>query len=171
MNVESFQVRRMNMFIVLTGIALVSILYCIDTPIINENFSFLINNHDSILYGVGLSIIAAYIFFIFQVAIPEKIRVKRDMKLVYPKLQDIQSKMELIIKVIYPSFTIDKIISKSDILKELQGVNIFKDGARLYYRNKEATKIEALYKNCEYIHIKILEVLLYRVLTIILKAQ
>ena len=58
-------------FIVLSIITLISFIYCCDYPAI-EGFEFLINNKQSIFYGVGLSIIAAYIFYIIQVFIPHK---------------------------------------------------------------------------------------------------
>ncbi|RHR20940.1 hypothetical protein DWX43_25205 [Clostridium sp. AF19-22AC] len=150
------------MFILLTVIAIVSVIYCVDIPIINENFQFMVNNHDSMLYGVVLSIIAAYIFYILQVAIPEKIRAKQNRDLIYPKLQTIERKMESIIKIIYPSFSIENTIEKESILKQLNDVNLFTDGTQDFYNRKEVTKMEALYKNCDFIHNKILEVLIYR---------
>ena len=61
---------------VLLLLCLVSIVYCCDAPVI-KGFEVFVNNHDSMLYNIGLSIIASYIFYVFQVLIPRVLRFRR----------------------------------------------------------------------------------------------
>ena len=45
---------------ILFALFVVSIIYCCDMPVIKGAEVF-VNNHDSMLYGIGLSIIVSYI--------------------------------------------------------------------------------------------------------------
>ena len=65
------------MFWVLTLLTILCVIYCSDSPVVCEAFSFFINDHNSMWYGIGLSVIAAYIFFIIQTWIPQKKHEKR----------------------------------------------------------------------------------------------
>ena len=61
---------------ILLFFCLISIVYCCDIPAI-KGFELFVNNHDSMFYGIGLSVIAAYIFYVFQVIIPKFIRFRQ----------------------------------------------------------------------------------------------
>ena len=77
-------------FWILTILAVISVVYCCDFPVIID-MPWLINNHDSIFYGIGQSIVAAYIFYLIQVVIAteyvyENVWVLYIMKLVSLKI-------------------------------------------------------------------------------------
>lgn len=57
-------------FYIITAITLIALIYCSDYQVLH-GFEFLIHEKDSMWYGIGISIIAAYIFHIFQVVIPK----------------------------------------------------------------------------------------------------
>lgn len=61
-------------FLLLSIITTMMFLYCCDFPIYSQIFWFLVNhkNEGDLLYNIGVSFIAAYIFYILQVFIPEK---------------------------------------------------------------------------------------------------
>ena len=50
-------------------------IYCCDLPVWNKIFDFMINNKEEsdFMYNIGISFIAAYIFFVMQVMIPETV--------------------------------------------------------------------------------------------------
>lgn len=72
---------------ILTIVLLVGVFFVIrgsTTPLITPNpvlyLLFYSNpNGDKTLYNIGISIIAAYLFYLFQVHIPEENKVKRKM--------------------------------------------------------------------------------------------
>ena len=55
--------------IILFLLFLISVIYCCDHQAY-KGFEFLIHDHNSMWYGVGLSIIAAYIFYLIQIYLP-----------------------------------------------------------------------------------------------------
>lgn len=61
-------------FTLLSLISIFMFLYCCDAPIWSHRLWFLVNhkNEGDLLYNIGVSFIAAYIFYILQVFIPEK---------------------------------------------------------------------------------------------------
>ncbi|MCD8150770.1 MAG: hypothetical protein LUE92_14665, partial [Clostridiales bacterium] len=77
------------MNLILFLLFLLSIIYCCDEPVFFKGCEMLVNNHDSMLYGIGLSVIAAYIFYIFQVVIPQFLRFKQTQVIGSVKLEDI----------------------------------------------------------------------------------
>lgn len=77
---------------ILLFLCLISIIYCCDIPAI-KGFEVFVNNHDSMFYGVGLSVISAYIFYVFQVIIPRFIRFKQVRNIGCAKLYDIEKLM------------------------------------------------------------------------------
>jgi hypothetical protein len=146
------------MFWILTVIAVLSVIYCVDAPLLCEKMTFLINDHDSILYGVGLSIVAAYIFYIFQIAIPEWRNNRKNRPLINEKLKSINKKMESIRKILGD----EKKSDETKLKTNLEKTDLFSEGAKEFYSNKEVTKIEALNRALNDIHIKILEIFLYK---------
>ena len=76
---------------VLFALFLVSLIYCCDMPAIN-GFEIFVNDHDSMLYSIGLSIIASYIFYVFQVAIPQILHFRRARSIGCIKLYEIEEK-------------------------------------------------------------------------------
>ena len=75
------------MFWALTILTIACVLYCVDEPIIWDGFSLLINNHNSMLYGVSLSVIATYIFFVIQTWIPQKKQERKAYVVLEKKLK------------------------------------------------------------------------------------
>ena len=149
------------MFWILTAIALLSAIYCVDAPLLFEKMTFLIHDHDSILYGVGLSMVAAYMFYIFQVALPEWRNNTKNKPLINEKLKTINKKMKLIREILGDKFE-EKDLDETEVRKCLEKTDWFAEGAKEFYNNKELTKIEALNRTLNDIHIKILEIFLYK---------
>ena len=97
--------------IFLTLLAIISIFYCCDLPAWS-GFEFLINQKESMLYGVGLSIIAAYIFYVIQVYIPEcKNRKKAELYLA-PKIKDYLEDLYEVVHIIDSTCNIDERIGR-----------------------------------------------------------
>lgn len=66
---------KKKMYMLLTIITIVMCIYCCDLPVWNKIFDFMINNKEEsdFMYNIGISFIAAYIFFVMQVMIPEAV--------------------------------------------------------------------------------------------------
>lgn len=136
------------MFIFLTLITGICWIYCIDWPIISDKLAFLVNDHNSMAYGIGLSIIAAYIFYIFQVVIPTKYKEYKYRSYVWNELNAIQKLMERDLKILtgklfqsgssYDAETIQKVLAYQDIIE---------DGSTESENGTELTIIDAVYKN------------------------
>lgn len=137
------------MFWCLTILTMICVIYCIDVPIVSGVFSCLVNKHDSMLYGVGLSIIAAYIFYIIQNVLPMKLREKNERKFIVEKLTKICEYMEANLRQI----TGDKIENvKEDVLldlleKHFEQNNIFLVGSGEFKEQQEMTIIECAYEH------------------------
>ena len=52
-------------FVILTVLAAVSIVYCCDIQVV-RGFDFFINQKNSMWYSIGTSIIASYIFILYK---------------------------------------------------------------------------------------------------------
>lgn len=74
---------KKGIFIILTIITFVMFVYCCDIPIIHPNFWFLVNHKDDgdLLYNIGVSFIAAYIFYVFQICIPDHFELQKQIPL------------------------------------------------------------------------------------------
>jgi len=70
---------------ILSLITAVALVYCCDIPVMN-GFEIFINDKQSIYYGVGLSIIASYIFYIIQVAIPQWASERQALKMLEKRI-------------------------------------------------------------------------------------
>lgn len=70
------------MYILLTAISIIACIYCCDLPVWSEYFNFMISDKEksSLFYNIGVSFVAAYIFFVMQVLIPEYV-MERKVKL------------------------------------------------------------------------------------------
>ena len=110
---------------VLLFLFLLSIIYCCDIPVIRGDEIFE-NNHNSILYGVGLSLIAAYIFYIFQVIIPRFLRFRRVRNIGYIKLYEVEKSMTKVFSFLQGSTpNLEITISKELIKNYIEDINIF----------------------------------------------
>ncbi len=148
------------MLLVLSVMAFIFGVYCTDFPIISSKFCFLVNDHNSMLYGVGLSIIAAYIFYIFQVVIPEWLNIWKNKGFINEKIKYIKEQMEVIMHILYSKPLNEA--EENDVLKEIENINFYEDGSNIFLRNRELTKIEALKEACDKIHTKISDIVLYK---------
>lgn len=148
------------MFLALSVMVFIFGIYCTDLPIISSKLWFLVNDHNSMLYGVGLSIIAAYIFYIFQVVIPEWFNVWKNKGFINEKIKYIKEQMEVIMHILYPKPLNE--VEENDVLKEIENINFYEDGSNIFLRNRELTKIEALNEACNKIHTKILDIISFK---------
>lgn len=148
------------MFLVLSVIAFIFAIYCTDLPVISSKFCFLVNDHNSMLYGVGLSIIAAYIFYIFQVVIPEWLNIWKNKEFINEKIKFIKEQMEVIMNILSSKHLEEA--EEKDAIKEIGNIDFYEDGSNIFRKNRELTKIEALNETCNKIHKKISEIVLYR---------
>lgn len=148
------------MFLVLSVMALIFAIYCTDLPVISSKFSILVNDHNSMLYGIGLSIIAAYIFYIFQVVIPERTNIQKNKKFINEKIKFIKEQMEVIMNILYSKHLEEA--EEKDAIKEIGNIDFYEDGSNIFRKNRELTKIEALNEACNKIHKKIAEIVSYR---------
>lgn len=142
------------MLLVLSVMAFIFGVYCTDLPVISSKFYFLVNDHNSMLYGVGLSIIAAYIFYIFQVVIPEWLNIWKNKGFINEKIKSIKEQMEVIMHILYSKPLNEA--EENDVLKEIGSTNFYEDSSNIFLGNRELTKIEALNEACNKIHTKIL---------------
>lgn len=134
---------------VLFALFLVSLIYCCDMPAIN-GFEIFVNDHDSMLYSIGLSIIASYIFYVFQVAIPQILHFRRARSIGCIKLYEIEELMIMVLSVlqgeIYHPDTPKATNEQNEAIKKhLNDIDIFCEGSRYEIQNhKELTVFEAL---------------------------
>ena len=141
-------------FGVLTILAVISGIYCCDLPSF-INSSLFVNDHNSILYGIGQSIIASYIFFLIQVVIVDKIRLHKCKDAAYYEISGIKSNMESISKLLCGERDI-KEYEKDRIKDRLENINFFEYGSGMDFNLKEMTIIEALIYNLEEIDKRII---------------
>lgn len=128
---------------------LISIIYCCDIPAI-KGFEIFINNHDSMFYGIGLSVISAYIFYIFQVLIPRFVRFKQVRSIGCAKLYDIENLMTEVFSLLQDD--IDRPIteiSKESVKSYLDKIDIFTKNSRCKIQNhKELSLFESI-EDCD----------------------
>lgn len=148
------------MLLVLSVMAFIFGVYCTDFPVISSKFYFLVNDHNSMLYGVGLSIIAAYIFYIFQVVIPEWLNIWKNKGFINEKIKSIKEQMEVIMHILYSKPLNEA--EENDVLKEIGSTNFYEDSSNIFLGNRELTKIEALNEACNKIHTKILDIISFK---------
>lgn len=131
--------------LILLFFCLISIVYCCDIPAI-KGFEVFVNNHDSMFYGIGLSIISAYIFYVFQVIIPKFIRFKQVKCIGCAKLYDIEDSMTRVFGLLQGD--INKPVaetSKKSIKSYLDKINIFNKNSRYEIQNhKELSLFESI---------------------------
>jgi len=124
---------------------LTSIIYCRDIPVI-KGCEVFVNNHDSMLYGVGLSVIAAYIFYIFQVIIPRFLYFRRTRNIGCTKSYEVEESMTKVLSFLQgepPNSGIP--FSKELIRKNLEKINIFYEKSRYEIHNhRELSVSEAI---------------------------
>ena len=135
----------------------VSFIYCSDLPAIID-ISFFIRDTNSLAYGVGMSVIAAYIFYFIQTFpafLKKKIKYGRFLEM---KLADIDTYMADTIRILTRcecNMDFEKMEQK--IRENLGVLNVFEDGARVYRDQKELLIIDALLENEVRIHQEIME--------------
>ena len=149
----------------LTILAIISGVYCCDFPIMVD-IPFLINDHSSILYGIGQSIIAAYIFYIIQIVIPDKVRLHRCRDAAYFEINEIEKRMNSIISLLSGKANLEKLEDYSDenIVDYLKNADIFRNGSKIDIGMKEMTIMEALIYNLEIIDERIRNLLFYNLI-------
>lgn len=133
------------MNLLLFFIFLISVVYCCDFPVI-KGFEVFVNNHDSMLYSIGLSIIAAYIFYFFQVIIPRTMRFRHTRNVCCTKLYEIEQSMLKLFSLLQGKASVsDDSISKELIEKYLEEVDVFTKKSRYEIHNhKELSVFEAI---------------------------
>lgn len=137
------------MDLILLFFCLISIVYCCDIPAF-KGFEIFINNHDSMFYGIGLSVISAYIFYIFQVIIPRFIRYKQVRSIGCAKLYDIENLMAEVFSILQDN--IDRPITEisgESVKSYLDKIDIFNKNSGYKIRNhKELSLFEAI-EDCD----------------------
>lgn len=130
---------------ILLFLCLISIVYCCDIPAAN-GFDLFVNNHNSLFYGIGLSIIAAYIFYIFQVIIPRFIHFRRTRAIGCSKLYDIEKSMENVLHLLQGDIHKPVTeISTESVKPYLDKINIFTQNSVYEIRNhQELSLFEAV---------------------------
>lgn len=147
---------------ILTILAVISGIYCCDLPSF-INSPLFVNDHNSILYGIGQSIIASYIFFLIQVVIVDKIRLHKCRDAAYYEISGIKSNMESISELLSGERDI-KEYEEDKIKDHLKNMNFFQYGSGMDCNLKEMTVIEALIYNLEEIDKKIKNLLVYNLI-------
>ena len=132
------------MLLVLSVMAFIFGVYCTDLPVISSKFYFLVNDHNSMLYGVGLSIIAAW----------------KNKGFINEKIKSIKEQMEVIMHILYSKPLNEA--EENDVLKEIGSTNFYEDSSNIFLGNRELTKIEALNEACNKIHTKILDIISFK---------
>ena len=140
---------------------LLSLLYCCDCPVL-WNLTFLVADHNSVAYSVGLSIIAAYIFYVIQ-TLPGFIKRKRKYnRYIEWKLTVIDDLMADTIRIL-AHFNEDDSAVLREIEVNLKSANFFKNEApgelHIYQNQTELPIIEALLNNEMKIHNEISQLL------------
>lgn len=133
------------MNVILLFFCLISIVYCCDIPAI-KGFEVFVNSHDSMLYGVGLSIIAAYVFYVFQVIIPRFLHFRKTRNIGRAKFYDIEESMTKVFSFLQGELykPINE-TSKESISNYLNRIDIFTENSRYEIQNhKELSVFEAI---------------------------
>lgn len=73
-------------------LSVISFVYCCDLPVW-QGFEFLVNDHDSLIYTIGVSIIASYIFYCFEVVVPREMRFRKTQSIAVDRLYKIEKTM------------------------------------------------------------------------------
>lgn len=129
-------------FVVLTILAVISAVYCCDLPAI-FNIPFLINDHDSLMYGIGVSIIAAYIFYVIQIVIPERVRMYKCSNAAYIQLSELEDNMKMIFFMLSGKRYLNE-CCLDDIRRHLTENNVYETGSTCDVNMREMTMMEAL---------------------------
>lgn len=107
-------------FVILTVLAAVSIVYCCDIQVV-RGFDFFINQKNSMWYSIGTSIIASYIFYIIQVYIPGICENRKALIYLKPQidvyLEDAYEIVQIVESVCNIDRKLGKIIPKYDFIK------------------------------------------------------
>lgn len=145
---------------ILFALFVVSIIYCCDMPVIKGAEVF-VNNHDSMLYGIGLSIIASYIFYVFQVIIPRFLHFRQKREIGCIKLYEIEKIMIKNLSILQSEIIYSEVdVSKEEIKNYLEKINIFYETSKYEIQNhKELSVFEAIVYNNNKIILLIDEIL------------
>lgn len=125
---------------------LLSIIYCCDIPVI-KGYEVFVNNHDSMLYGVGLSVIAAYIFYVFQVIIPRFLHFRQTRNIGNTRLYEVEKSMAKVLSFLQgePPNPGRIPLSKELIRNNLEEIDIFYEKSRYEIHNhRELSVFEAI---------------------------
>lgn len=141
---------------ILLFFCLISIIYCCDIPVI-KGFEVFVNNHDSMFYGIGLSVISAYIFYVFQVIIPRFIRFRQVKNIGWNKLYDIENLMTKIFGFLQGDMNRPVTdISKESVKSYLDKIDIFTKNSGCEIQNHKELSVFESIANCD---IKIISVI------------
>lgn len=140
--------------LILLIVFLLSLLYCCDCPVL-WNLTFLVADHDSVAYSVGLSIIAAYIIYVIQ-TLPGFIKRKwKYNRYIEWKLKVIDNLMADTIRIL-AHFREDDSAVLREIKANLRSKKFFEDEApgelHVYQNREELPIIQALLNNEMKIH-------------------
>ena len=102
--------------IILFILFFVSVAYCCDIPAFT-GFEFFINDHNSMIYGVGLSMIAAYIFYVVQVGLPAIKNKLKYAQFITVKLYDIRDSMRQTVTILTGEHLKDTKEMRTEILQ------------------------------------------------------
>lgn len=143
---------------------LLSVIYCCDFPVC-FGIKFMINDHDSMMYGVGLSIIAAYIFYVVQVCLPAIRNKLKYSSFIEEKLYGIRTDMRETLGMFGDILE----CNDKDIEMAIRQKDIFSDGSGHYRNisettNEEMVIVDALWVNEQKIHRDILELISLNIL-------
>lgn len=143
--------RKYASFCTLSFITLISLIYCYDYPIIDNMFKCLVKETESPIYGICLSLITAYIFYLFQIVIPY-IHWKYTFKpIINRKLDTLLTYMRKIFEIFEVNDYHSK-IEKDSIIEKLNTLDIFEDPSFQFINSKEVIKIDALVYNLNKIY-------------------
>lgn len=124
---------------------IISCVYCCDMPAWT-GFEFLVNNHDSIWYSLGVSIIASYIFYIFQVVIPRIKRLRSTRIIALDRLEKLENTMYntlCCLQGVPPNPGVK--FSMELIKKYLDDIDVFSENSKYeIHQHKELSVFEAL---------------------------
>lgn len=153
---------------VLLLLFLASIIYCCDFQAY-EGFKFLVNDHESMAYGVGLSIIASYIFYAIQIYLPTIKNKLKYSEFITSKLYSIREDMKLTITILTGKSIVNIEEMRKNIVHEIKEKDIFSDGSGRYRNidektNEEQVIVDALWENEWKIHRDILELISLNIL-------
>lgn len=154
--------------IVLLLFFMISIIYCCDFQAY-KGFEFLVNDHESMMYGVGLSIIASYIFYVIQIYLPIIKNKLKYSEFIISKLDSIKGDMRLTITILTGKYIENIGEIRKHIAYEIKEKDIFSDGSGRYRNideniNEEQVIVDALWENEWKIHRDILELISLNIL-------